>query len=480
MQNDIYPKVFISYSWSNDDIVLPLAERLVSQGVDVVLDKWELKEGQDKYEFMERCVNDDEITKVLIICDKNYTEKANLRKGGAGDETVIISGEVYGNARQEKFIPIITEYDSDGNPYIPTYIKSRIYIDLANEETYELEYEKLLRNIYEKPLYQKPKLGKKPEWLEEDTKNIYPLKDLIRQIKGSINERKQKACIKRFIEEYIEMLKTYYIKSPSGKQIFDCFIEMKKIRDVFLDFLPVLEETECIFSDVIADLFERMHNTLTCIKGFDPEAIAASDKEFDIYNIHIWELFICTIVFLRHEQDYSSINGILDRTYFLTASCLDSRLYESNYCLFRHYSSPIDEEYKPSTENKNKITLLGDTLCSREKLPIYTRESIAEADLFLYQVRNAFELVENPYMLKDVWFPLTYIYVHNMPEEWERMKSRKYCEKMFELFGVSDIQELKNIVKECVYDRDMAHRGYGSAAPALLSCIKLEEIGSIK
>lgn len=36
---------------------------------------------------------------------------------------------------------------------------------------------------------------------------------------------------------------------------------------------------------------------------------------------------------------------------------------------------------------KNKYTLMGDTICNkREKLPIFTSEDIAEADLFLYQV----------------------------------------------------------------------------------------------
>ena len=74
-----------------------MAQRLVSHGVDVVLDKWDLKEGQDKYAFMERCVNDTEITKVLIVCDKVYAQKANDRTGGVGDETVIISSEIYGN-----------------------------------------------------------------------------------------------------------------------------------------------------------------------------------------------------------------------------------------------------------------------------------------------------------------------------------------------------------------------------------------------
>ena len=111
MKDDKKPKVFISYSWSSDALVLELAQRLYSHGVEVVLDKWDLKEGQDKYVFMERCVSDPTITKVLIICDKAYAQKANDRTGGVGDETVIISSEIYGNAKQEKFIPIIAERD---------------------------------------------------------------------------------------------------------------------------------------------------------------------------------------------------------------------------------------------------------------------------------------------------------------------------------------------------------------------------------
>lgn len=128
------------------------AQRLVSHGIDVVLDKWDIKEGQDKYAFMERCVNDPEITKVLIICDKAYALKADGRTGRVGDETVIISSEIYGNMKQEKFIPVIAEKNEDGKPYVPVYIKTRIYVDLSDQNTYEAEYEKLLRNIYEKKI----------------------------------------------------------------------------------------------------------------------------------------------------------------------------------------------------------------------------------------------------------------------------------------------------------------------------------------
>ena len=136
-------KVFISYSWAVQARVVELAERLVANGVDVILDVWDLKPGHDKYAFMEQSVNDPTVNKVLIICDKTYTEKADARLGGVGDETVIISPEIYGKVSQEKFIPIAFEVDENGKAYIPHYLKIRIYFALATEDDrYEIEYEK--------------------------------------------------------------------------------------------------------------------------------------------------------------------------------------------------------------------------------------------------------------------------------------------------------------------------------------------------
>ena len=88
------PKTFISYSWSSSDHekwVINLATQLVESGVDVVLDKWDLREGADKYAFMEKMVTDPSVRKVVVCCDRIYAEKADGRQGGVGTETQIIS-----------------------------------------------------------------------------------------------------------------------------------------------------------------------------------------------------------------------------------------------------------------------------------------------------------------------------------------------------------------------------------------------------
>lgn len=167
----ITPKVFISYSWhpeENKIRVQRLAERLISDGVDVILDVWSLQDGQDKYVFMEKMVEDPEIKKVLVICNKDYAEKANSRKGGVGTESTIMSDEIYSKAEQTKFIPVIFEKGDNQDIYKPHFMKSRLHVDMSSEDCYEQGYDQLLRDIYEMPLVKKPALGSMPAYLKSN------------------------------------------------------------------------------------------------------------------------------------------------------------------------------------------------------------------------------------------------------------------------------------------------------------------------
>ena len=135
-----HPKTFISYSWSSpkhEEWVLDLASELVESGVHVILDKWDLGEGADKFAFMEKMVTDPSVRKVIAVCDCQYAEKANGRQGGVGTETQIMSKEVYEQVdpadRNQKFVALITEKDEKGDPYVPTFLGSRIYIDMSDD-----------------------------------------------------------------------------------------------------------------------------------------------------------------------------------------------------------------------------------------------------------------------------------------------------------------------------------------------------------
>ncbi|SHG47182.1 SEFIR domain-containing protein [Bradyrhizobium erythrophlei] len=158
------PKAFISYSWSSLDHqqwVLDLATQLRESGVDVIFDKWDLKEGDDAIAFMERIVTDKSIKKVIVVSDRKYAEKADGRQGGVGTETQIITPHIYKKVQdQNKFVCVISETDGEGKPYVPTYYQSRLHIDLSKEDIFAENFEQLLRWIFNKPAYPKPQLGK--------------------------------------------------------------------------------------------------------------------------------------------------------------------------------------------------------------------------------------------------------------------------------------------------------------------------------
>lgn len=134
------PKVFFSYSWSppsNQKSVFELIEKLESDEIKVVYDKKDLYPGQDMNYFMESTLTSDEIDAVIIVCNKDYVEKANRRKGGVGYESELILTEVKNKPLQRKYIPIVIEHDEDGELPLPNFLKSRLCIDLSKDTGYE-------------------------------------------------------------------------------------------------------------------------------------------------------------------------------------------------------------------------------------------------------------------------------------------------------------------------------------------------------
>lgn len=161
---DLVPVVFISYCWSSEqhkEWVLNLAQKLVSEsGVEVILDRWHGVVGHDRFQFMEESIK--RADKVLIICDITYCEKANNREGSVGFETSVITPEIYGNTKQEKFIPIAFERKCNGDYLLPDFISSRFALGMFDQEDFERDYAMLERLVWQEPKLKPPVRGEKP------------------------------------------------------------------------------------------------------------------------------------------------------------------------------------------------------------------------------------------------------------------------------------------------------------------------------
>lgn len=471
-------KVFLSYSWAVQDRVIELAERLIANGVEVILDVYDLKDGNDKYAFMEQSVNDPSVDHVLIICDKTYTEKANNRSGGVGDETVIITPEVYNNTKQDKFIPVIFEKDEEGKAYCPNYIKSRIYIDLSNENQYESEYEKLLRDIYEKPLYRKPALGKKPEWLENDSIDLSSIRDVVKQVRGFTGNNKTKAdfLLRKAADDFVETAKLYVITDdkPIEEEFIAVIDQYKNYRDLFIDYCEALIYSGLPQVNSIATIFERLYNELHDYNSRKE----LSQYIFELADFMIWELFIDTIATLLHYERYGEVHDLLIHPYFLRRDKYNDTVDAFGYYIFRTHSRVVEEICKPKSDKPNRFTMSGDIIIGREKKPILTKESISNADLILYQLGTILPVPPSGGW-RDYWFPTSYVYHHQSQLIWQKLKSRKYCEKIAPLFGANNIEEIKGLIKNSKTDRDMRYGSSFESAREILNSINFEDIGTL-
>ena len=169
--NKTNPKVFISYSWPDEEseqgekyrqFVIKLATDLRTNGVDAILDIWRFG-GGDKNAFMIQMVTDPSIDNVLMLCDRRYKEKADGYVEGVGAEIQIIAQEVLSDVKQTKFIPVICESEPGKEPedFLPKFMKSQYRFVLLPDEEYERKFELLLRRIYNAPFYPEPPLGER-------------------------------------------------------------------------------------------------------------------------------------------------------------------------------------------------------------------------------------------------------------------------------------------------------------------------------
>ncbi|MFN8238585.1 MAG: toll/interleukin-1 receptor domain-containing protein [Chitinophagales bacterium] len=161
---EVIPIVFISYSWDSqehEDWIINLATKLRENGVNAILDKWDLGPlGKPLPHFMEQSISKSQ--RVICVMTPNYKKKTENLAGGVGYEYSIITAEIFTDGvNTSKFIPLFrsgTEADA-----IPTVLRGRKYVDMRDDAQFDEKFvHELLRDIHEEPKFKRPPIGKKP------------------------------------------------------------------------------------------------------------------------------------------------------------------------------------------------------------------------------------------------------------------------------------------------------------------------------
>ena len=463
MANLTTPKVFISYSWGPEehiDWVVDLAKRLKSNGVEVILDQWQLKGGQDKYAFMEKMVTDPTVTRVLCICDKAYTEKANSRTGGVGTESQIISKEVYDKVDQEKFLALIKERDENGKEYLPVFFKPRIYFDFSDQDEFERSYQGLLRNIFNKPDRVEPPLGSPPAYLLRD--DIPPSKVLVELARSKDAIQKQKPNALAMVDEYFEALvralKEFRL-DISGEEHFDEKIiksieQFTVYRDSFIDLLLLLgqhypDDEEAI--ERVASFFERIGPFL------EEPLVSGSHRtdEVDNYRFIIYELVVYTIACLIKVRAYIAAGYLLKRAYVMQRRFGDNEMTRGNIGAFNVYMEGL-ERYRQKRLGTRKLTVAGELMAQRATHQRITLEDLVQAD-FILSVHGAFGKERS-----INWAPRVGLFTKGTLEIFARATSPRGAKAIEALLGITSVRDVVTVLGDPLKARTLQEmRGPG-------------------
>lgn len=481
MENRIdCPKVFISYAWGNEDYqdkVLAFATQLMEDGIDVILDKWSLHEGNDTYAFMEKSVTDNTITNVLILLDPNYTKKADGRNGGVGTETQIISSEVYNKVDQEKFIPIVFEKDGRGEVCRPQYLKNLLYFDLSNEEDYYSEYQRLVKSLYGIKVIRKPMLGTKPPWVDEV--NVRPFKQQLQyeclKKENSIANRNNELVrfledIKKDFADYIHDEENEKLYSGNDADYVALYKRLQVVRDSFLHLLK--------YSLYVPESYSLVANALEEISVVVYDDVCNIGE---LASVVLHEIFIYVIAFYMKNKQYVAVKYMLNKTYFVGKSAYDDA---SSFDIFFGKHKNLDIAISKS-DKKQYFCGTARYWWDNVNLDVCSKDEFVFADILCY---NASIFIEN-YKKPVFWFPLTYIYSrdeynYSLFHKFSvKLTSKEHLFHTCNIMGFEDLQSFK--VKFANVETDMKRGKFSryryseayTSAPLMCQFTVLDDLG---
>jgi hypothetical protein len=377
-----------------------------------------------------------------------YAEKADARRGGVGAESQIISAEVYARADQQKFVPVATEISEDGAPYLPSYLKGRIYIDMTNPASRYERFEQLVRWLFDKPLHQRPSLGKPPAFIVTPDAPQLGTTARFRMSIDAIRSghRHTLPLFAEYLETFATNLEAFRIGPVSGQPFDDAVVasieSFMPYRDEFVDLLHAMAKYEPTIEvyDAVHSFFESV-----LLYKYPPEGRSAGREiEFDNYKFILHELFLYSFAVLLHNRRYEGARALMEQRYFIPAGrSTTQRERLVTFKRFRDYVRTL-EETRNERLKLGRLSVVADMLKQRSTRPDVTFLDLMQADFVLH----LFSVLHFP---DDKWFPGTLIYASHGGVSFElfaRAISRRSFEHLKTLLNVSSRDELLTLFKQ--------------------------------
>ena len=448
--NFVQPRVFISYSWTSQEHqerVKGWADRLIADGVEVVFDLYDLREGSDKYAYMEQMVTDTLVTHVLVFSDQEYARKADDRSEGVGVESQIISENVYNRVEQSKFIPIICDRDEGGEAALPVFIKSRIWIDFSTEQAVNTSWEQLIRLLYGRPRHVKPQMGSRPKYLDEDVDgDTGMIRARFASMSAAMVARRGDVALQRadFLDACIVYVDSLRIRQTPdegnfGAKVMEDCRRLMAVRDGIIDWVNLdsgFTESE-EFSSVLIELLER----LLVMKSRPPEVRSYNDDWFGAQSVFVYETFLYIVAALLRAGEHRVLHDLFRAHYIKPET---ERYGDQNFARFDAFrGESIALKQALTTDDGTQYLSPAAELIKRQATRNDIRFSaIMESELLVFLAT----LVDGNLW----WYPATLLYaVHGqVPPFFLRATRSADFVKLGRVLGIEEADEVRRVVSE--------------------------------
>jgi len=439
------PCVFVSYCWTSPEHIqriVNFSERLLADGVEVILDQWTLREGHDKYAYMEKMVTDNKVNKVLIFSDKRYQEKADQRKGGVGTESQIISQETYDKVEQDKFIPIVLELDENNKPALPIFLKNRLFIDFSTAENINKNWDRLLRVIYNKPAMIKPTLGKPPSYIFQQQTQYSSNRGSLETFKRAIYDDKNNYLLlaRAYLDDFLTTLDNYRLENQNSPSPADILLSIIKdmifCRDELIEFydLAFSYKNDAELLDIIISFLEKC--LLFNYRSNDPSNPSNTNQEN--YKFFNHEQFIYLVAILIKYKRFLFVNDLLSHKFYIPIHPAGPSNPLLTYSIFYSTSDILDREN--NNKNPRRLSPTADLFKERATILKINFNQFMQSDFILF-LRCLFH--NSSYRR---WFPVSLVYAgwSQSFELFSRATDDKDFESIKYLLNVSSREDFKN------------------------------------
>lgn len=341
---------------------------------------------------------------------------------------------------------------------MPTYYKGRIYIDLTNTERYEQEYERLVRWVYDKPLYVKPALGKTPSFLVDTAAKTLGNRSAMRRALDQLRDGKSTATAA--LADYLSSVSTAFeqlrivkdANSEFDQQVVQSIEDFLATRDEVLDVIHAVSRYQATEENMRK--IHRFFEELLRYYGPSPNASIYSEWDFDNFKFITQELFIHVIAIFVDNEQFEQARALIASEYYVgnmhvfgNEPMVAANAIEANCGSLDHRNNRL---------KLRRTSVQADLLRERCRVGINRFESVAQADilLFMYFKRKG----------DHWWWPFTAVYLGSgrspLPV-FARSSSAKFFSRVSPLLGVDSAEQLRIWVKQLSANNDLPRGSFG-------------------